>query len=976
MFETRVPMLAEAWMPLDDVGAECMREKALGKNTFPPHVRLHVWWARRPLTVSRAAILGSVLPQWRGDWSSDLLSIFPGDEKYRQWALRLLGILGHPAEGRKLIDWANQRGITLKDDPYRGHKRAFTLNPDPADLAILGQLLEHAWGTARLRVADPMAGGGSIPFEALRYGFDTCANELNPVASVILQATLEFPRVFGTSFRHGIRKWGDQLARRCEEKLLPFFPGIQGESIHAYIWARTVACPVTGKPVPLSPNWWLRKGRHPVAVRVLATDQDYACRFEILEDDAAVRSDPDQGTVSRGVGVSPWTRDSIDGDYIKAEAQAGRMGQQLYAIAVKRARQLYFRAPSEGELKAVAAAEEELQRRLPAWEAGGIVPTEERYIGPADRSANYGITRWHECFAPRQLLSLCTYVEELRRLEPEIVQELGEGKAAAVVTYLGLAIDKAADYNSRITKWDGTRNKITNTFDRHDFSFKWSHGEFDAASSLLQWTVGQVEDAYAGIAQLATGEDASDEAERPAKLLLAQGNAADLASIDDESISCICVDPPYGANVMYAECSDFFYVWQKRTVGHLYPEWFRSELTNKDEEAVENVARFAGMRKRKELAAADYERKLAASFREMHRVLHPNGVLTVMFTHKEVETWNKLAIALIDAGFSIQTSWPVHTESEHSLHQAKKNAAKSTILLVCRKRTSADGETWWDDIKGEVRETARAKAREFHGLGISGVDLYISAFGPVLSVLSSHWPVLSSETDEAGHPLPLQPDVALDLAREEVIALRKAELLHGRAVQFDPVTDWYVMAWDAFRAEQFRGDEARKLALVLGLSLEHDLVRARRVITKKSADVVIQLPRARRRNHAFDPDADSFDCWLDAVHAAMLVYEEDGARACEAFLGRTGLRSNATFALVVQALLHAIPRTKKKDQFVRPEAHLLDELRLSFFPDLEVPAGPDLSVEEIGLWEEGEEPDNGDENGETEEDEDDDDDEE
>jgi len=707
---------------------------------------------------------------------------------------------------------------------------------------------------------------------------------------------------------------------------------------------------VTGKPVPLSPNWWLQKGAHPVAVRVVASDQDSACRFEILEGDAAVRSDPDQGTVSRGVGVSPWTRDSIAGDYIKAEAQAGRMGQQLYAIAVKRARHLSFRAPSEQELEAVAAAEEELHRRLPTWEAGGIVPTEERYIGPADRSANYGIVRWNECFAPRQLLSLCTYVEELRKLEPEIVQELGEEKAAAVVTYLGLAIDKAADYNCILATWETLRGIAKHLFKRHDFSFSWSFSEFDGASSLLQWTVGQVEDAYAGIAQLATGGNASEKTARRAELSLTQGNAADLSSIEDESIQCVCVDPPYGANVMYAECSDFFYVWQKRTVGHLYPDWFRAELTNKDEEAVENIARFTGMKKRKDLAAADYERKLAAAFREMHRVLHPDGVLTVMFTHKEVETWNKLAIALIDAGFSIQASWPVHTESEHSLHQAKKNAAKSTILLVCRKRKPADGETWWDDIKAEVRVTARTKAREFHGLGISGVDLYISAFGPVLSALSSHWPVLSSETDEDGHPLPIQPDVALDLAREEVIALRKAELLHGRVVQFDPVTDWYLMAWDAFRAEQFRGDEARKLALVLGLSLEDDLVKARRVVTKKSADVVMQLPKARQRSHAVDPDAETFDCWLDAVHTAMLVYEEDGARACEAFLKRTGLRSNPTFEAVVQALLHAIPRTKKKGAFIRPEAQLLEEMRLSFFPDLEVPAEPELKVEQVGLW--------------------------
>jgi hypothetical protein len=221
---------------------------------------------------------------------------------------------------------------------------------------------------------------------------------------------------------------------------------------------------------------------------------------------------------------------------------------------------------------------------------------------------------------------------------------------------------------------------------------------------------------------------------------------------------------------------------------------------------------------------------------------------------------------------------------------------------------------------------------------VSGVDLYISTFGPVLSVLSKRWPVLSAETDKNGQPVTLQPDVALDLAREEVIALRKEELLLGRKVQFDPVTDWYLMAWDAFSAEEFPGDEARKLAIVLGLDLERDIISTRRVATKKSSDVVLQQPIARRKKGMVDDELLTFVCWLDAVHTAILVYEEDGSRACDAFLNRTGLRSDATFKLVLQAMLNAIPRTRGKDgQFLRPEAKALDRLCGSFFGDLVVP---------------------------------------
>ena len=345
---------------------------------------------------------------------------------------------------------------------------------------------------------------------------------------------------------------------------------------------------------------------------------------------------------------------------------------------------------------------------------------------------------------------------------------------------------------------------------------------------------------------------------------------------------------------------------------------------------------------------------MAAAFREIHRVLRDDGVLTVMFTHKRVEAWDTLATALIGAGFSVEASWPVHTESEHSLHQAHKNAAQSTILLCCRKRAEVQGEqgsggaggaeerggtdyAWWDDLALEVRRVAREKAQEFAARGIAGVDLYLSTFGPALSVISRQWPVLTHEVDErTGQPKPLRPEAALDLARREVIALRKRGLLGGREVQFDPATDWYLMAWDAFRAAEFPADEARKLAIALGLEVEHDLV-ARRVISKKGSDVVLLEPKQRRGRGKADPEAQAFDTWLDAVHTALLVYEEDGAQACEEFLKRTGLRNDGTFKACLQAMLNAVPRVRVKGRLVRPEAEVLERVREAFFEELEVP---------------------------------------
>ncbi len=955
---TFTPLLA-TYLPIEQIGAESLRERG-ASSALPPLYFLHVWWARRPLIVARAAVLASLLPAYEAVAQADdpvLRQAFPTPEAYHAWFLRLLGIFGDPAETRRRLQEARRKGIRIPGGNPYGYPRAFTANPDPETLALMRRLLRLAWGREDLTVLDPFAGGGSIPFEAIRFGLDALANELNPVAAVVLQATLVYPARFGPALADEIRRWGQVWADRVRERLAPYFPKAEGENIFAYLWARTVACPRTGKPVPLSPNWWLSKGKTPLAVRPLVHEAWDAPRFVILRRTSEGRwvpvvpasvpppfdpetvgqgFDPDEGTVSRGVGRSLWTGEAIPGDYIKQEAQAGRMGQMLYAVALKKRGGFAFRAPTPEDLEAVARAEAEVRRQRPRWEAEGLIPTEPVPAGNDPRPLHYGMTTWADFFAPRQLLALATFVAELRGLRPELQAALGPEKAAAVETYLGLALDKAVDYNSVQTFWDPKRG-IRHAFSRHDFAFRWIFAEFDASANLLPWVVEQVIDAYKGLARLLEPRTAPVEGRggRLGRARVLQGSALRL-DLPDASVDAVITDPPYYENVMYAELSDFFYVWLKRTVGHLYPEWFAAPLTDKDEEAVANPARFAGLpsaRKKRELARRDYERKMARAFREVYRVLKPQGVLTVMFTHKQVEAWDTLATALIESGFIIEASWPVHTESEHSLHQAQKNAAQSTILLLCCKRPQPQSEgAWWEDLQGQVRRVAREKAAEFHRLGIRGVDLYISTFGPVLAVISRHWPVYTGEIDEdTGQPRRLRPEVALDLARTEVLRLRKRLL--GVEVQFDPVTDWYLHAWDTFRAREFPADEARKLALILGLDLERDLVR-QRVLGKKGSRVVLLPPVQRRARGRVDPQAEKFPTLLDALHTAMLVYREDGGPACEAFLKRTGLLRDAAFKALVAALVKAIPRVRDKaGRFLLEEAEDLERLRAAFFAE-------------------------------------------
>jgi len=948
-----VPFIS-TWLPVAALGAEARRENSTGQH--PPPNRLHVWWARRPLVVSRAAVLGSVLPAWSPDWPEDLRRAFPDEEVYRRWFLRdLLGIRGDPVAAQRAIDDARQRGNRVAN-PYT-YNRAFTYTPEKRHVALVRRLLEETWGTNGLVVADPMAGGGSIPFEALRCGLRTFAGELNPVACVILHATLDHPGRFGQGLAKDIQRFGQAWGDLARRRLAKFFPSDSGEEVLAYLWARTVACPYTGKPVPLSPNWWLRSTDEPViAVRLVAEPGASECRFEIVRGAAARRTHPERGTVTRGTAISPWTGEAISGDYIKAEAQAGRMGAQPYAVFIQTPQGKDFRPPTEEDLDAVRRAEEELARRLPEWDAREMVPGEAIPDGlKTTEPHRYGMRTWADLFSPRQLLALCTYLDAYHEVAAEVRRALPEDRARAVLTYLALVLDKCADYNSTLASWDATRLKVRNTFDRHDFSFKWSFGEMNltAIGKGFDWALDQVLEAYRGIARLAGTPARSlfaSSGSRP-PVTVRPGNAASVPEFPSGSVHAIVVDPPYYDNVMYAELSDFFYVWLKRTVGDLYPEAFGGLLTDKDSEAVANPARFRGMKGRapKELADQDYERKMLACFREMHRVLRPDGVLTVMFTHKRTDAWNALGRALIEAGFTVEAAWPVRTESEHSLHQAKKNAARSTIFLTCRKRPESAESAWWDEIKGEVRRVARERAVEYEGAGITGVDLYLATYGPVLGVLSSRWPVLSGEADpETGEPRRLEPEAALAVAREEVASLRKKGLL-GQAVRFDPVTDFWLLAWDAFKAATFPADEARKLCLALGCDLEAHLIAQHRVLAKKGDTVTIREPASRRAR--LDPEG-SFTVVLDVLHTALLLVAEEGTASAVRFLEERGYAGDSVFRALLQGAIRAVPaRRNRAGRFVRPEAEALERLRQAAFPDLEAAPEPEKRWEQIGAYE-------------------------
>jgi putative DNA methylase len=934
--------LIEHWLPIAEIGIESLRERT-PMTPFPAPNRLHVWWARRPLVASRAAVLGSLLPA-----TAD-------QAKFKH----VLGIHGDPIAARLRIDKATREGRRLGANAY-GYSRAFTYQPNPDERSWIveqaGQL-----GLTNPSVLDPTAGGGAIPLEAVRLGLPTYANDLNPVAALIERATIQWPSEFGIAVRSRLLSLGATLSERVRSQLscaYPEEPGGVDARPDGYIWARTITCPHCDGLVPLSPNW--RLTGNGTGVRVKPDTTTRRCGFEIVTN----AKDQSEGTVARGDGLCPFPDCGrpIDGDHIKTEAQAGRMGEQLYAIVYKRrvlkttktgrkreGWERGYRAPTtEDDVSELIA--QRLADKMPLWEAEDLIPNERISEGlKTEEPRRYGMNVWRDLFSPRQLLGLATAVEIYRELlEEERAAGRLDDLTRAAFGYLALSLDKLRDYNSRMTRWHANREVLVNTFDRHDFAFKWSYAEmaplivglgFDWAIELTAKCIEELVSllrpgASAGTKPrksteldermgggLFVAESAPAYAAQTIELSCKSGEALD--HITDASIDCVVMDPPYYDNVMYAELSDFFYVWLKRTAGRVYPELFRRQLTDKDSEAVANPARFRGEKGAKALAGRDYQQRMAAIFAECRRVLKPDGIMTLMFTHKATGAWDALTKGLMEAGFTITASWPINTEAEGSLHIKDKAAANSTIFLVCRPRPpkAADDTLYWEDVEPTLAAEVRRRVADFQKAGIRGVDLYLASFGPALQEFSKHWPLRRGRPrpqpkqtrrnrqaalfQEESDPYEATPEDALEAARREVKDWRLKQLVQqSTRAELDAPTAWFVLAWDSFGAPEFPYDEALMLARAVGVDLERDIVGK---LAEKKANNLHLLDSAARVAKGRAGAADGSSSMLDVLHHAAQRARSRGAAAALELLQHNGLDSDPKFLLALEALLEVLP---------------------------------------------------------------------
>lgn len=1022
--------LIEAGFPCHQVGAETQRERG-ASSALPPLYYLHVWWARRPLTPSRAAILASLLPA-DADSEEFVKSLgirlqvakvggvgwVLGEAKLRdrvtvrdgQAILEVDGVI-HRAlikeqEARseqqvlirKMLDktpeLAEEEAIQkwqqlVQDFPYLPQQgERLHVHEEMGDPAWFKELMELAkqagvrvpnlYGYDRAYqnaapltkepkvILDPTSGGGSIPFEALRLGHKVIANELNPVASIILKATLDFPVRFGSELLQDIRRWGELLESSLDEKMRPFFPSCDAEidlshpkAVNrdaSYLYCRQVTCPHCAGDAPLLNSLWLSKEGEKWGVAV-KPQPDRTVRFEPFEMTSGNRGpngeDLDAGTVSRGVGQCVHCHQAISGDEIKrqarGESELGKWKDVLYCVVgiriepkldkhgkvqrfasgerkgeVKTHKVRYFRAANQADLEALQAAEQELEERRLEFEMKGLMPNEPFPQGNDMRPVNYGMPTWADLFTPRQLLGHLSVMETLHEAKPEILSEFGEEKGRALITYLQFAIDKIVDYNSRQNRWIPQRGTISGTFSRHDFSLKWTFGEmvYAGPSSGFLWGLSQAVTAYKGIEDLVRerGKLGLEEGD----IRQFQGSASSMPEVVDNSVDAVVMDPPYYDNVQYSELSDFYYVWQKKTLGDLYPGWFDHEVTDKSLEAVANPFRDGSAKG----AKARYEELMQGIFAESKRVLKPEGIMTLMFTHKSSDAWETLTNSLIQSGWDITATYPVDSEFGASTHQLNLAAAASTIFIACRPADRGDREpsSWAYEVKGKLETAVREGLGEFERLKLNPVDRMIASWGRALRVYSAHWPV--QDGDEEVPPTRAMQEAARVVAEEEV------SRLSGGLVTVDDLdaeSRLAVIALGINGLGDFAFDDALQMSRSLNFRLQNrngnyrvsdDMVAYANVgEDERAAPLAIKGNKLRllKPEERAAARLDNPQTLWDVLGGLIVTYRDGGIVAARNFLTQHGKRESDA----LRGLLKVWAKECRDDELKR-EAQLID----------------------------------------------------
>jgi len=804
--------LIEVALPLEAINREAAREKSI-RHGHPS--TLHLWWARRPLAAARAVIFGQMV-----DDPGAVPEEFPTEAEQETERQRLFGLL------ETLVTWANTTNESVLQAARHEIRRSWARHLRDAGLPADRPLPPFH---------DPFAGGGALPLEAQTLGLESHATDLNPVAVTINKAMIEIPPRFSArppvhpdqkgqlSYRgaeglaEDVRYYGAWMRAEAEKRIGHLYPKVSAvrqengtyrqvpePEIHdpkgrvesltviAWLWARTVASPnpaAKSVHVPLVSSFWLstKPGKETWVHPVVKQGKEPVWNFEIREGKPEDKDAVTAGTkTGRGANFRCIISGSpIEPDYIKAEGVAHRMGTRLMAIVCEGKRgRIYLPPTTEAESIAGSAR--------PEWTPDSPLPNDPRNFW----TLSYGLTTYGDLFTPRQLVSLGTFVSlviEARALirahaikagvkdDGVSLAESGSGPTAyaeAVSVYLAFAVGRSADRGSTICSWDSSpkMEALRNTFGRQAIPMVWDFAEGNPLSESSGNILNNIEFAAKALDKL------------PANIL-GYASQADATLVRTPVGPVISSDPPYYDNIGYADLSDFFYIWLRRSLQPVFPEVFSTMLVPKTPELVATPYRHGG----KEAAEIFFMDGMTRAIHGMAVRGHQAFPVTIYYAFKQSEDdggdgqsstgWETFLEAVVRAGFAITGTWPMRTELSNRMIGRGTNALASSIVLVCRSRPDDAPTLTRREFVAALKRELPTALRHLQHCNIAPVDLAQASIGPGMAIYSNAAKVLEAD----GTPLRVQ--TALSLINQVL-----DEVLSEQEGDFDPATRWAV-AW-------------------------------------------------------------------------------------------------------------------------------------------------------------------------------------
>ncbi|WP_428851905.1 DUF1156 domain-containing protein [Imbroritus primus] len=776
--------LIEVALPLDAINVAAAREKSI-RHGHPS--TLHLWWARRPLAAARAVIFAQMV----------------NDPGYQQGGGFRYGVNKEKAQAERerlfkiiedLVQWENTNNEEVLEraraEIRRSWREVCELNkghPQAAELFNPDKLPAFH---------DPFAGGGALPLEAQRLGLESYASDLNPVAVTINKAMIEIPPRFAgrapvgprvpddkqgkltedwsgpKGLAEDVRRYGAWMRTEAEKRIGHLYPQVEitaeivkerpdlkpllGEklTVIAWLWARTVKSPnpaFSHVDVPLASTFILSsKAGKESYVQPVVEGGKYRFTVKVGEPPEEAK----EGTKAAGRGANfrcVLSDTPIGGDYIKAEGQAGRMGERLMAIAAEGARGRIYLAPTQEHEDAALQAQ-------PSWKPSGDVPA--RLTGGT--CVPYGLSEWGDLFTPRQLVALTTFSdlvgETISKVKADALaagmaddgrslDEGGSGATAyaqAIGVYVAFAISRTADRGSTICSWDSSpkMEALRNTFGRQAIPMTWDFAEGNPFSESsgnwmfnIEWGVKAVQLFPARAGGSVVQQDAQTQTTSKNKL--------------------VSTDPPYYDNIGYADLSDFFYVWLRRSLKPIYPSLFATLAVPKAEELVAASYRHGS----KEQAESFFLDGMTEALHNLARQAHPAFPVTIYYAFKQSETkdlagtsstgWETFLEAVLKAGFALTGTWPMRTELGNRMIGSGTNALASSIILVCRQRPTDAPTVSRREFIRELNATLPEALDEMTRGGVNSpvapVDLSQAIIGPGMAIFSQYATVLEAD---------------------------------------------------------------------------------------------------------------------------------------------------------------------------------------------------------------------------------------